>query len=188
MNKAFLKTILSTMNAKRESRLSVVNEVLKNNSLFPYLLEFTFNVSSKNSIKAIWVLEIICLKNIQLLLPYVNDFVSKLHLIYYEGAIRSASKICNVLAITFTSKNDTIVKETLTKNQQNAIIEVCFDWLIGQHKVATKAYAMNVLYLLGKNSDWVHQELKAIIEQHIVTESAAYKARGKITLSLINSK
>ena len=43
-------------------------------------------------------------------------------------------------------------------------------------------------YLFGKNYDWVHKELKLILEQNIPKQSAAYKARGKITLALINKK
>ena len=39
--------------------------------------------------------------------------------------------------------------------------------MISDQKVATKAYTMNALYLLGKNYDWVHQELKLIIQQNI---------------------
>ena len=42
-------------------------------------------------------------------------------------------------------------------------------------KAAVKAYTMNALFLLGKNYDWVHQELKLIIQQNIMNESAAYK-------------
>ena len=60
--------------------------------------------------------------------------------------------------------------------------------MISNHKVATKAYSMNALFLFGKNYDWVHQELKLILQQNISKESAAYKARGKMTLELINKE
>ena len=79
-------------------------------------------------------------------------------------------------------------KDFLTKTHIDNIIEINFDWLISNHKVATKAYAMQTLYLFGKNYDWVHEALKLTIQQNITTESAAYKARGKMTLALINKK
>jgi hypothetical protein len=60
--------------------------------------------------------------------------------------------------------------------------------MISDQKVAVKAFTMNFLFLFGKNSDWVYNELKLIIQQNIMDGSAAYKARGKITLSLINKK
>ncbi|WP_456376766.1 hypothetical protein [Lutibacter sp.] len=45
---------------------------------------------------------------------------------------------------------------------------------------------MEMLYLFGENYDWVHTELQLIIQQNILNESAAYKARGKKILSWIN--
>ncbi len=68
------------------------------------------------------------------------------------------------------------------------MIEAGFDWLISNQKVAVKAYTMEMLYLFGKNQDWVHNELKLIIQQNIPKESSAYLARGKKILSWINNK
>ena len=92
------------------------------------------------------------------------------------------------MAIAYTSKKESLLKEFLTKNHIEKIIETGFDWMISNHKVATKAYTMNALFLFGKNSDWVHNELKLILQQNIPKESSAYKSRGKITLDLINKK
>jgi len=47
---------------------------------------------------------------------------------------------------------------------------------------------MEMLFLFGKNEKWIHQELQLIIEQNIINESAAYKARGKKILSWIKNK
>ena len=44
---------------------------------------------------------------------------------------------------------------------------------------------METLYLLGIEIDWIHSELKIIIEQHINTKTASYKARGIITINKI---
>ena len=68
---------------------------------------------------------------------------------------------------------------------KEAIIEVCFDWLITNQKVACQAYSMDALYLLGTEIKWVHPELKIILEQNIHNQSAAYCARGRITLEKI---
>ena len=83
---------------------------------------------------------------------------------------------------------ESLIKEFISEIHIKKIIEAGFDWMIGQQKVAVKAYTMNTLFLLGKNYDWVHQELKLIIQQNIMNESAAYKARGRITLALINKQ
>jgi len=47
---------------------------------------------------------------------------------------------------------------------------------------------MEMLYLFGKNENWIHEELKLIIQQNILNESAAYQARGKKILNWINKK
>ena len=65
------------------------------------------------------------------------------------------------------------------------MLACCFDWLITNQKVAAEAYAMETLYLLGTEIDWIHSELVIIIEQHINTKTAAYKARGRITIEKI---
>jgi len=61
----------------------------------------------------------------------------------------------------------------------------CFDWLITEQKVACQAYSMDALYLLGTEIDWIHPELEITLEQNIHHRSAAYKARGRITLEKI---
>ena len=44
---------------------------------------------------------------------------------------------------------------------------------------------MYSLFLLGKEINWIHQELKNIIIKNTNNESSAYKSRGKITLAQI---
>lgn len=189
MNKTFLLQQLSAIeNAKRINRLRVADLVFKNPILLKHLLEIVFEVENKISIKAAWTLELVCAEKINWLAPHLNYFTQHIFSLKFESAIRPASKICNFLAIAYTSKKDSEIKKTITKLNIESIIETGFDWMIGQHKVATKAYTMNALFLFGKNYDWVHEELKLILQQNIPKESAAYKARGRITLGLINKK
>jgi len=189
MNKEFLiSQINSIENAKRVNRLRVTNLVLKNKKLFPYLLEIVFEVNHKTSIKAAWVLELVCTEKLDWLAPYLNSFTENISKVKLDSAVRPISKICNFLALAYTSKKESLIKELLTKSEIDAIFEAGFEWLIGEHKVAAKAYGMNALFLFGKNCPWVHEELKLILQQNITKESAAYKARGKITLHLLNKK
>ena len=189
MNKEFLiKQLNNIENAKRVNRLRVSELVLKNKELFKYLLELTFEVENKLSIKAAWVLEFVCTEKLEWLMPYLNYFTKNISRVKFDSSVRPVSKICNFLAIAYNSKKDSLTKKTLTKQHIDLIIEVGFDWMISNQKVAVKAYTMNSLLLFGENYDWVHEELKLIIQQNIMNESAAYKARGRITLELINKK
>jgi len=189
MNKAYLIEQLKKMrNAKRENRMRVASLALNNPELLPFLLEISFEVDNKLSIKAAWSLELVLEQKIDWLSPHLNYFTQTIGTVKFDSAVRPMSKICNFIAIAYTSKKDSLIKEFLTKEQIDLIIETGFDWMISNQKVAVKAYTMNALFLLGKNYDWVHEELKLIIQQNITNESAAYKARGKMTLHLINKK
>lgn len=189
MNKSFLMEQLETMqNAKRVNRERVAHLVIENKALMPSLIHVVFETENKLSIKAAWTLEIVCEKKLEYLIPYLDEFTEKIGHLVFDSAVRPASKICNFLAIAYNSKKENSVKNCLTKTNIDNIIEAGFDWMISNHKVATKAYAMNALYIFGKNYNWVHKELALILQANIPKESAAYKARGKITLDLINKK
>ena len=58
--------------------------------------------------------------------------------------------------------------------------------MITDQKVAAKAYSMNTLYLLGKDFDWIHPELKRILEDNFHSGSAAFKARARHLLKKLN--
>ena len=189
MTKSFLiKQLINIENAKRINRERVAYLVLENTELLPHLVEIMFASDSKIAIKAAWVLEIICEMKLFLIVPHLDYFIANIGNLKHNSAVRPASKICNFIAIAYNSKKDDFFKTILTNNQIDKIVETAFDWMISNHKVATKAYSMNALFLFGKNYDWVHKELKLILQQNITKESAAYKARGKMTLELINKQ
>ena len=77
-------------------------------------------------------------------------------------------------------------REKLSERQIQQFIETSFDWLISDTKVAAKAYAMEILFELGKHYDWIHPELKQIISQDYSKHSAGYKARARMILKEIN--
>lgn len=189
MNRAFLIFQLNNIeNTKRVNRLRISNLVLKNPELFKYLLEIVFEIENKLSIKAAWVLEFVCAEKLEWLVPHLNYFTENISKVKFDSAVRPISKICEFLAKAHTSKNDSIKKGEINSKHLKKIIEAGFNWLIGNHKVAVKVYAMELLFFFGKNEDWVYKELQLIILQNITNESAAYKARGKKILSWINKK
>ncbi|SDX83051.1 hypothetical protein SAMN05444411_11044 [Lutibacter oricola] len=189
MSKKLVITELENLGtAHRANRERVRNFIFDNPDLLPHLIDIVFEVDNKLSIKAAWVLELVCEKHLIWLLPYINIFTSNIHRAYLDSAVRPLSKICNFIAKEYNKKTDNPIKKNLSKKHIDKIIETGFDWMISNHKVAVKAYTMNALYIFGKNSDWVHNELKLILLQNIPKETSAYKSRGKITVDLINKK
>lgn len=189
MTKEFLILQLNNIeNAKRVNRLRVANLVIENPVVFKHLLAIAFEVNNKLSIKAAWVLEFVCEEKLDWLAPYLTYFTQNISHLKFDSAVRPVSKICGFIAKAYTSKNKSEIKSEIKSKHINTIIEAGFDWLIGNQKVAVKVYTMEMLFLFGKNEKWIHQELQLIIEQNIINESAAYKARGKKILSWIKNK
>ncbi|NNC49368.1 MAG: adenylosuccinate lyase [Flaviramulus sp.] len=176
---------LSFVNASRENRLKYANMVLNDMNLFPKLLDVLYMVDDKVSCKAAWVFEFVCDEYIYALVPHLEIFTNKLKNIHFDSAVRPVAKVCQIIVQTYYSKQPNTIKKTLTLQQQNNIIEACFDWMISDHKIAPKAYSMETLYLFGKDFNWIHPELEQILLQDFQTQSAGYKVRAKRTLKKI---
>ncbi len=176
---------LSHVNATRESRLHYANLVLNDKQLFINLLEIMFMVNDHVSCKAAWVFEFVCYKNIALLTPHLAFFTKNIHNIHLDSALRPVAKVCMLIANTYYSQEPNSIKQALTKQQKEIIIETGFDWMIGKQKVATKAFTMETLFLFGKETNWVHQELAQLLQQDFYNQSAGFKAKAKQILNKI---
>ena len=188
MNIDFLVSVLNTMKSPtRIHRSKAAHIVLQQPILVEGLVNLTFTTSTKLSIKAAWVLEWICTHHgINYIHPYLTIFTSTISELRLASVIRPCAKICEHLAIAYTSKKDNETKNYLTNSHIELIIETGFDWLLGDQKIAVKAYTMNTLFLLGKTKDWVHTELMHLITSKIIYESKGCEARGRKILDLID--
>lgn len=177
-------------NPKRVNRNKASNIIIENPELFEHLVTLTFKIEDKLSIKAAWVLEWICTHyKLDLLLPFLDTFTQNIKYVHFDSSLRPCAKICELLAINYTSKKHNLVKETLTTKQIDQIIETGFDWLITPQKIAVKkAYTMNTLYLFGLQKDWVHPELDEIIRKDVIHQSKGCEARGKKIITLIKER
>jgi len=187
MSTLFLIAQLNTIaTAKKENRQRVAKIVLENEHLFKDLVAITFKIDDTISIKAAWVLEWICTHHhINWLLPHLEEFTTKIASLTFDSAVRPCAKICEHLANAYYAKHKNEVQEKLKTHHIDIIIETGFDWLITPQKIAVRAYTMHTLYLLGLERNWVHPELKHLIETKIIHESKGTKARGKQILHLI---
>lgn len=176
-----LKTEIENSTAHRPIRDKISGFVLENPSEFKPLLDMALDVSDKNHHKACWNLELVLENKIDWIRPHLDGFSTALETITDESARRSISKICQFIAQKqFASKGD---RNFAADDQLQKIASATFDWLIDESKVATKAYSMRALYLLGKRYDWIYPELKAVLEKDFPLYSAAYKSAAKQLLA-----
>ena len=182
MKTEFYKQIEACM-AYRIDREKNRNFILRKPEFLPELIQIAFNPKDKTHFKALWVLELLCEKKLKIFIPYIDGFCETIPLLTNDSAIRPASKICLFLAKSNHRSNGI----TLSQNQETLIIETCFDWLIKDEKVATKVYAMRALFTLGKKYDWVHPEIKTIIQQDYSKHTAAYQAATRMLLKKLKN-
>ena len=102
MNTAFYK-LIEESTAHRLNREFIRDYVFQNPDKLQYLMQIGYNENDKIHVKACWSLELIFELKLDLLLPYLDDFISKIPFYKNDSAIRPASKIC-----MFLSKSKTI--------------------------------------------------------------------------------
>ncbi|MFV0247359.1 MAG: adenylosuccinate lyase [Tenacibaculum sp.] len=161
MNTEFLVSALNNMGVPTKvNRARTASVLLGQASSFDNLVSLAFTTTDELSIKAAWILEWICTHHgIEHILDYLDFFCKNISELKFNSAIRPCAKICEHLAVSYTSKKENPTKSYLTEKHINSIVETCFDWLISDQKIAVMAYSVNTLYLLGLEKKWVHIEL-----------------------------
>ncbi|MEL4307527.1 hypothetical protein [Joostella sp. CR20] len=176
---------LSYVSGFRDERTRVAHYVLEHPAEFSNLLKLCFSAEKEISHKACWVTELVCKSNLEILFPQLNYFLDNIPTLTNDSAIRPMAKVCELLCESYFVKQDKNALNIITTNNLEKLTEVCFDWLIADVKVATKAYSMQNLFLLGKKIDWIYPELKPILMRGISEHTAAYKARARHILEKI---
>ena len=188
MTKIKLYHSLNYVNHSRQKRKEMSDLVLKNPNLVLSLLEIISEVNDPISCKAAWVLEFVTNEQLNYIFPFLDKFIATIGLVRLESSVRPMAKICEYLVIAYYSKTTNTSQEVLKEHHLEQIATACFDWLIGQHKVAVKVYSMSSLCLLGHTFNWIHPELRMVLEQDYAEGSAAYKARARMTLAKMNKQ
>lgn len=179
MTKEQLYDELAYVNHSRENRKRYAHLVINNLELLPIVMDLAFDIEDKKSYRACWLLEFVARENLDAILPFLDRFTSEMHKVKLDAAVRPTAKICEYLIEAYYHKSPNKTKEFLNAEHKERIIELSFDYLITDQKIAPQAYSMNTLFLLGKDYDWVHPELIQILEQNFATGSAGYKARAR---------
>jgi hypothetical protein len=170
---------LSYVNHSRENRKKYALLIISNPDLIPKILDILFQVNDKISCRAAWLLEFVARENLDSILPYLDRFTKEMETVHLDPAVRPIAKICEYLIQAYYDKNNNHTKDYLNALHKERIIEISFDYMITDQKVAVKAYSMNSLFLLGIEYDWIHPELITILKKDFNTNSAAYKARAR---------
>jgi len=182
-------TLLYQLNEKRLSKeeiIALVQQLLQFPQLTLPLLEEVFRQDQQaESFNASWVFDHLMRKDLTLLLPYTEKYVEGLPNLKTESCMRPMAHVMELLTIAlFVNKQASFLK-AIDSTQQEQMVTVAFDWLIGNYKVATKVFAMTSLFHLGTNFSWVRLELRSIIEQQMINGTAGLVNRGSKILEAL---
>ncbi len=134
---------------------------------------------AEGRLQAWWALELVAEKNLAILLPRLGELVHAMEGLKIDGAIRSASRIC--MLYCQTCPGDLPPRMTLQ------LRDLCLEWLVGDHKVAARAYAARALFELSQGDPQLRGVLREILEQDYPRYSSAYKAMARDLISRIRS-
>lgn len=170
-------------NAKRIYRDQASDEILRNPELLSPLIRTVFSSDAVRSVKAAWILELVCLYEPKLLIPYIQLLASNLKKITNESALRPLSKIGSLMSKEYFLEP----WEDFDPDAPwiNALVSQNFEWLSGDHKVAAKVFAMESLYYWGIKFDWVHEELIFRLQKDFRSGSSGYQSRARKILDKI---
>lgn len=165
-----------------EARMNMAASIADAPDTIPSLIGIAYLDEDPISCKACWVLEVLAREHLHLLLPHLNQLTPNLGMITLDSSVRPLAKICESLVLGYFKEKDTHIVNGISDTHLEQMTTACFDWLIGEQKVAVKACAMTSLYHLGNRFPWVHPELKLILEQNYHLGSPAYQARARQVL------
>ncbi len=163
----------------------MAQEIRQHLQWFGPLLEIGLGHDPPIGCRAAWVTEFVCKADLSALYPHLEAFTKGLAGMCSESAIRAMAKICELLAEAYYEPGPTDPVPPLSHEQRERMAAACFDWLIGPYPIAPKAYSMRTLYLLGLDEAWIHDELRAILQQGYPQGSAGYQARARRILKLL---
>ncbi|MBA4744264.1 MAG: adenylosuccinate lyase [Muricauda sp.] len=173
------------LSSGRISKLEIdvlVQQLKKEPRLAKALFKQVLLEDKAGSFNASWTFDHLMRKDPSLILPFFEDFVNGLSKLKTESCIRPIAHVCEMICEAYFKKKDPVFVQSITDDQLEKIMTSCFDWLIGPMNMAPKVFSMTSLYYLGLKFDWVHPELKLVLEDSYATGTTGYKNRAKKTL------
>lgn len=187
MTSSELNKRLTSGRLSKEKIIILVEELLQAPELVDTLLKAIWKEDKEGTFNASWVFDHLMRKKLDYLLPYVVNFANGLENLTSESCIRPMAHVCELLVLKRYKTKDRAYTEGISTQTMEKIVSACFDWLIGQRKVAAKVFAMTSLLHLGMEFKWIHPELKPILENSIHAGTVGYKNRAQKTLLALKS-
>lgn len=163
MTREQLYNKLTTLKAYKNERLQLGNAAI-HYELIPDLITYCYPDSGVSH-QACWALEQSFLEQEIACYPYLEQLCALFIMPINSSGMRGLTKIGSILARKYHGKKPQAIKELLTLEMRNHLLEGCFqELLVNSHCTANIAYSSRCIYDLGKDIDWAHDALAQQIE------------------------
>lgn len=178
---ALIKQISNTIGKTKVLELS---RILKEQAFaLRDLIDVTFHPDKDIAFRAAWILENVFLENPESYgtdLPYL---ISRIKDVEHASCQRHYAKI--LMHIT-EKKAPSTIKQQMEEIDLEAVVEKCFDWLIGPKvRVAVKVHAATALFNIRGRYPWIKGELANQIRFLMRNGSAGMQNRGRKILEML---
>ncbi|RYC52962.1 hypothetical protein [Flagellimonas olearia] len=160
----------------------LVEQLVKQPSLTESLFLEVLQEDKIGTFNASWTFDHLMRKRLVYLLPMMTLFTNSLSELQCESCIRSMAHVCEMITKAYFKKTDPVFIKNIADEHLEKIMISCFDWLISPMNMAPKVFSMTSLYYLGLKFDWVHPELRVILEDSYASGTIGYQNRAKKTL------
>lgn len=144
-----------------------------NQNRFDELFEMFLNGENRVSQRAAWALRYCTEAQPQLILPHLAALIENL-----DKPVHDAIKRNTVKALTFVDIPEQLLGRAA---------DICFEYLASpKEAIATRVFAMEVLYEICKKEPDLVPELKLLIEEHYANGSAGFKSKARKVLKGIS--
>ncbi|MCP9200131.1 hypothetical protein MKO06_09440 [Gramella sp. GC03-9] len=178
-----IRNILQEMNTSLASRENAAKILIGRPRLIQDAVSLLNENETKLSIKALYCLEILARKDIDLLMDQLK------HLTHYaKTSENSSANRCLAKIFSLATEKDSLAGKTsyLPSEIKESIMETSFSWLIREESIAVKVFSMQTLWDLRCENDWIAAELKAVLQNDFPGASAGYQSRARKILRKLN--
>jgi hypothetical protein len=174
MNKLELENYLSK-NHSLKATTHLANKIVDEKLNLKYLMDLCFHKSNQIEFRAAWALEFVEVLSPKMFLPFVKSFIKVYPGVKNDSVQRHFSKIM----MRLTSKIFMSFYRLKPEDFEN-VLEVSFEWLLNpKTPIAVQSNVMQIIFQLSDYQDWIKDELKIILEQKLLSNSAGLISKSK---------
>lgn len=166
-----LEVILKQFYASVADRERGAEYIRQNPTQYPHLFGLACSPKQdREHIVAAWVLEKYLLPQLDLLTNDLTPFIKGV------AAQEHESKRRPMMKLLFHYCKQKKRRTELSEKQKEAIVELCFDYMLTAQKVAAIAFALKTLHLFRDHAPWINDEIQGYIDQRLPQSSSGFRA------------